>query len=227
MTAKATDNNNSLVPLDISNKCKLVLASQSPRRVEILNMIGLMNQFRAQPSPFDEDEIRDELKKQVNPPEYTRIMAERKAQALPLAGGCQEEMESSLPVIVIGSDTIVDLDGTILEKPRSEEEAVGMLRKLSGRKHQVHTGVALYSSINQFQDPVSSFTETAQVEFAQLSEADIAAYVASGEPMDKAGSYGIQGIGGQFVKGISGDFFAVMGFPMHRFSWELARILNE
>lgn len=159
-------------------------------------MIGLMNQFRAQPSPFDEDEIRDELKKQVDPREYTRIMAERKAQALPLAGGCQEEMESSdkLPVIVIGSDTIVDLDGTILEKPRSEEEAVEMLRKISGRKHQVHTGVALYSSVNQFQDPVSSFTETAQVEFAQLSEADIAAYVSSGEPMDKAGSYGIQGM---------------------------------
>ena len=207
--------NKSLVGIDLKSKCKLILASQSPRRREILDMIGLSNQYEVKPSPFDEDEIRDELKASVDPYRYTQVMAERKAQACACLFDC-DESSSSMPIVVIGSDTIVDLDGTILEKPKSEENAMEMLQNLSGRKHSVHTGVALYSSINKFSEPVITFTETAQVEFAELSDDDMKEYIASGEPMDKAGSYGIQGIGGQFVKKIEGDFFAVMGFPMHR-----------
>ena len=181
----------SLVGVNLSSKCKLVLASQSPRRREILDMIGLNGQYSVKPSPFDEDEIRDELKLNATPKKYTQVMAERKAHALAISDFGDSSYD--LPVIVIGSDTIVDLDGTILEKPSDEENAVKMLQRLSGRKHEVHTGVALYSSINKFSEPVISFTETAEVEFAPLSDDDIKAYVSTREPMDKAGSYGIQG----------------------------------
>lgn len=182
----------SLVGIDLASKCKLVLASQSPRRREILDMIGLSGQYLVKPSPFDENEIRDDLKLSATPKKYTQVMAERKAHALAVAD-FGVESSHDLPIIVIGSDTIVDLDGIILEKPLNDESAIQMLHRLSGRKHEVHTGVALYSSKNQFGKPVISFTETAEVEFAALTEDDIKSYVATREPMDKAGSYGIQG----------------------------------
>eukprot|EP00979_Chaetoceros_neogracilis_P017724 scaffold10267_cov270-Chaetoceros_neogracile.AAC.22 len=130
---------------------------------------------------------------------------------------------------ILGSDTIVDKDGVILEKPKSEEQAIEMLSTLSNSWHEVHTGVALYkmnhSDGSNAIELVSSFTETAKVKFTKLSENDIHAYVKTGEPMDKAGSYGIQGIGGQMIECMEGDFFAVMGLPMHRLSRELARAL--
>jgi septum formation protein len=130
---------------------------------------------------------------------------------------------------ILGSDTIVDKDGMILEKPKSEEDARRMLSLLSGSWHEVHTGVAIYK-VNHRTDEVllvSSFTETAQVKFTMLSDEDIDAYVQTGEPMDKAGGYGIQGIGGQIVERLEGDFFAVMGLPMHRLSGELAKALED
>lgn len=214
----------SLVGVDVASKCRLVLASQSPRRAEILEMMGLKGQFEAQVSPFDEGSIRDDLKGNVEPTEYTRIMAENKAQACGLSFSNET---NDKPTLVLGSDTIVDLDGSILEKPISEEQAKEMLTQMSGRKHFVHTGVAIYSSINSYETPITSFTETAEVHFAELTEQDILNYIASKEPMDKAGSYGIQGIGGQFVKSINGDFFTVMGFPMHRLSWEISQIIQD
>lgn len=180
---------------------KLILASQSPRRREILEMMGLKGLFEATPSPLDETKLQKELvARNLSPPEYTRVLAEDKAKALAIT------RQNGL---VLGSDTIVDLDGVILEKPRDASDAKRMLRMLSGVQHSVHTGVALYTVKEGSVELVRSFTETAKVQFATLSEVDIEAYVASGEPMDKAGAYGIQGMGGQMVSAVNGDFFAV------------------
>ena len=108
----------------------------------------------------------------------------------------------------------MDLEGTILEKPTNDTSAKAMLRALSATTHQVHTAVALYHVVDQKYTLIDSFVDTAQVTFVHLQEVDINNYIATREPMDKAGSYGIQGMGGQFVKSITGDFFSVMGLPM-------------
>ena len=203
----------------------LILASQSPRRKEILDMMGLQGRFSATPSPLNETALQEELSRHTDPTEYTRILAEEKAKAL-----AESIIHTvSQPTLVLGSDTIVDLDGHILEKPRDAPDAKRMLRALSAVQHQVHTGVALYRVMPGETAPVltHSFTDTAQVTFAALSDADIDAYVASGEPMDKAGSYGIQGIGGQLVRCVEGDFFAVMGLPMHTTSRLIANALAD
>ena len=127
----------------------------------------------------------------------------------------------------------VDRDGTILEKPDNDAHAHAMLTSLSGRQHLVHSGVAVFSSLGPRSEedgtplPVVSFSETARVTFAPLVSEEIWSYVRSGEPMDKAGSYGIQGLGGQMVRGIDGCYFTVMGLPMHRLSAALARMVDE
>lgn len=127
----------------------------------------------------------------------------------------------------------VDLDGTILEKPDDEAHAHAMLSSLSGRQHLVHSGVAVFSSIGPRSQnngtllPVVSFCETTRVTFAALTSEEIWSYVRSGEPMDKAGAYGIQGLGGQMVRGIDGCYFTVMGLPMHRLSAALAQMVIE
>ena len=198
---------------------KLILASQSPRRREILDMMGLGGKYTACPSPLDESSLQQRLQNE-DPKVYTRFLAEAKAKAL------AETLTTSIPTLVLGSDTIVDLGGKILEKPSDSDAAVGMLRQLSARFHQVHTGVAIYIAANNEIQLFSSFTDTANVLFADLSEEDIHAYVKTGEPMDKAGAYGIQAIGGQFVVKVEGDFFTVMGLPMHRVSAELARAIQ-
>jgi len=205
---------------DGDDKIRLILASQSPRRREILDMLGLTGLYSATPSPLDESAVQSQLvKESFSPIEYTRTLAEKKAEALAQVLSQDSSTKSTL---VLGSDTIVDLDETILEKPTDVESAIIMLSKLSGEWHQVHTGVALYHVQPDNVNLVASFTDTARVKFSELSKEDIEAYVATGEPMDKAGSYGIQGIGGQLVERIEGDFFSVMGLPMHRTSRELS-----
>lgn len=213
----------------------LILASQSPRRREILDMMGLAGKYTATPSPLNEEAIQDDLKRENDTPrQYTRVLAERKAHALAIA--LLDNNNLSMPTLVLGSDTIVDQDGQILEKPKDTQESHRMLSQLSGSSHQVHTGVAIYltlppSSSSSSEEGrvqlVSSFTDTADVRFAPLQEQDIKAYIATGEPMDKAGSYGIQGIGGQFVQSIQGDFFTVMGLPMHPVSRELTKAIDQ
>lgn len=131
--------------------------------------------------------------------------------------------DKTSPEIIISADTVVVLDAVILEKPRSEEEAKSVLKLLSGRKHEVITGV----SITFADRPPVEFFETTEVEFATLSEKEIASYVATREPMDKAGSYGIQGVGGVFVTGIKGDYYNVVGFPLHRFAVEIAKAFSQ
>ena len=209
------------------DKIHLILASQSPRRREILDMLGLKGLYTAIPSPLDESVLQKQLVEETTCPlDYTRTLAEKKAEALSALLLSQDSSIKS--TLVLGSDTIVDLNDVILEKPSDTESAVLMLSKLSGEWHRVHTGVAIYHVRgDNNMELMTSFTDTANVKFADLTREDIEAYVATGEPMDKAGSYGIQGIGGQLVECIEGDFFSVMGLPMHRTSRALSQVIDN
>ena len=212
----------------IGTSVNLVLASQSPRRREILDMMGLGGKYTVQPSPLDEESLQTELiALDLSSTDYTHRLAQAKAHCLAVA----QASSLTSTTFYLGSDTIVELDDMVLEKPKSTDQAKEMLRKLSGRDHHVHTGVAIYKvepgSAEVTTTLVSSFVDTAQVTFTKLSDQDIEAYVQSGEPMDKAGSYGIQGIGGQFVSGLTGDFFTVMGLPMHKTSRALAQAIRD
>lgn len=207
--------------LDVLRAARLVLASGSPRRKEILNdILGL--DVRVVPSTFAED-----LDKSTFTPEgYVQENARIKAREVwkQLCG------DADAPDLVIGGDTVVSLEDSILEKPRDREHALAMLGSLSGSTHKVFSGVAVvYREPGAAADAEPQqlvFAEETSVTFATLSAATIEAYVDSGEPMDKAGGYGIQAAGGQFVSGISGCFYNVMGFPMHRFATELGQLLE-
>lgn len=181
------------------NAIQLILASQSPRRREILDMMGLGDRYIVQVSPLDEESLATQLSKE-DPITYTQTLANAKARAV----------HGPPNSIVLASDTIVSLDDCILEKPESTDDAIRMLRSLQGRSHTVHTGVCVMT-VDHTGDirSTDSFVSTANVNFAPLSLADIKAYVDTGDPMDKAGSYGIQGIGGALVESIQGDFYTV------------------
>ena len=178
----------------------IILASASPRRSELMTLAG----FRFDVICADIDEIVPE---KALPQEVVMSLALQKAQAV-----AKDHRKSA----VVGSDTVVALDGKILGKPRSEKEAAEMLRSLSGRIHKVFTGVAIVCG-----EKVTSFFEETEVEFYPLTDQEILDYVATGEPMDKAGAYGIQGRGAVLVKRINGDYFNVMGLPISRVYREL------
>mmetsp|Transcript_4062 Transcript_4062/g.7868 ORF Transcript_4062/g.7868 Transcript_4062/m.7868 type:complete len:230 (-) Transcript_4062:900-1589(-) len=203
------------------NEMNLVLASASPRRSELLKGLGL--KFNVIVSTFEETLDKAAF---PNPADYARETATHKA--IEVTGKAMRDGE--VPDLVIGADTIVDLDGVVLEKPDGYDGAYSMLSRLSGNKHKVHTGVVLV--LPKAIDPatgksplVYSFSETTSVEFDVLTPELIKAYIESGEPMDKAGAYGIQGIGGSFVKSLNGCYFSVVGFPIHRFSKEVVTII--
>ena len=178
----------------------IILASASPRRSELMTLAG----FRFDVICADIDEIVPE---KALPQEVVMSLALQKAQAV-----AKDHRKSA----VVGSDTVVALDGKILGKPRSESEAAEMLRSLSGRIHKVFTGVAIVCG-----DKVTSFFDETEVEFYPLTDEEISDYVATGEPMDKAGAYGIQGRGAVLVKRINGDYFNVMGLPISKVYREL------
>ncbi len=177
----------------------LVLASGSPRRKELLTRIGL--EFRVITIPVDEDHTGH-----LDPRGLVLELAELKGR--PVA-------EQTPGSIIISADTIVVIDGEILGKPRDREDAIRMLSRLAGRRHEVYTGYCLH-----YQDSLSGgITKTSEacitgVTFHPLSCAEIEAYVESGEPMDKAGSYGIQELGALLVAGLEGCYFNVMGLPV-------------
>ncbi len=179
---------------------RLVLASASPRRRELMALAG----FDFEVITADVDEVFDPS---IEPCELVMSLAFQKASAV--AGGNPD-------AAVIGADTVVVLDGKVLGKPHSEDEAVQMLRELSGNTHEVYTGVCIIKG-----DKVHKFYECTKVTFWQLEDELIAQYVASKDPMDKAGAYGIQGNGCVLVKGIDGDYFNVVGFPIARFCREI------
>ncbi|MGN0549472.1 MAG: Maf family protein [Acutalibacteraceae bacterium] len=178
----------------------IILASASPRRSELMTLAG----FEFDVICADIDEIVPE---NALPQEVVMSLALQKAQAV-----AKDHGKSA----VVGSDTVVALDGKILGKPHSEKEAVEMLRSLSGRTHKVYTGVAIVCG-----DKVTSFFDETEVEFYPLNDEEIFDYVATGEPMDKAGAYGIQGRGAVLVKRINGDYFNVMGLPISKVYREL------
>lgn len=185
---------------------KLVLASKSPRRKELLEKLGIP--FECIPA-VNEEVI----------PEGTKVSDTAELLAMQKAAEVYDKLkaEGNDDVVVIGSDTIVTLDGIIYGKPSDEVDAVRMLRNLSGRTHEVLTGVCIKSGKGE-----KHFTNTSSVTFFDLSDEEIEAYVKTGEPMDKAGAYGIQGKGALLVKEIAGDFYSIMGFPIG----EVARCLN-
>nr|CAD7572727.1 unnamed protein product [Timema californicum] len=129
---------------------------------------------------------------------------------------------ASLPDLIIGADTIVAIDGTILGKPENKEKAINMLERLSGRPHTVYTGVVLNMGSSTIK-----FYESTQVYFDKLDPDVIKAYVDTGEPLDKAGGYGIQGIGGSLIEKIEGDYFNVMGLPLHRLCKQIREIYKN
>jgi septum formation protein len=181
---------------------RVVLASGSPRRRELLALVGIAHEVI--PANIDESYLTGET-----PRAHAERLAREKAAAL----GAAED------AVVIGSDTIVVVDGDVLGKPRDRAHAAEMLRRLSGRSHVVMTGVAA-----RWRGRLVSGLEEVGVTFRTLSDADIERYIDTGEPMDKAGAYGIQGYGATLVERIEGDFYTVMGFPLARFVRTLYRL---
>jgi nucleoside triphosphate pyrophosphatase len=170
----------------------LVLASQSPRRSEILRQAGIPFVVRA--ANIDEAPLAGE-----RPEDYVRRLAEEKARAVELGPGEN----------VLAADTTVVVDGTMLGKPEDAEDARRMLRLLEGRRHDVLTGICLRDGITVTVD----WAQTG-VWFSEMTEAEIAGYVGSGEPMDKAGAYAIQGLASKFIQKIDGCYFNVVGLPV-------------
>ena len=197
------------------NTRRLVLASQSPRRRTILAQLGLTD-FLVRPSAFAED--LDKSAFLGRPQDYAVATARAKAADVWAVLAAQDDDAADL---VIAADTIVVVGDQILEKPRDAADAVRILTTLSGREHHVITGCALCWRRLDADVAIHTFHVDAAVKFAELTDVEIAAYVASGESMDKAGAYGIQGTGGAFVESIQGDFYNVMGFPLHRFCAEM------
>ena len=207
---------------------RLVLASASPRRRELLSQIGL--EFTVMPSTKEENAktteagaLVQELSRQKavdiweqlsggqgQNPDADQEQISEKTQEPNLNGKRQPEL------LVIGADTVVCCEGKILGKPHDREAAVEMLTALQGRSHEVYTGVTLYH-----QRETVTFFECTQVEFYPMTEVEISEYIDSKEPMDKAGAYGIQGLGARFVKGIRGDYNNVVGLPVGRLYQEL------
>lgn len=180
----------------------LILASGSPRRKELMAYISPDFEVRV-------SNAEEKTEPGLTPEETVKQLALQKAAAV----------ESTLTEgdVLISADTVVYVDGGILGKPHSREEAYAMLSTLSGRRHTVFTGVCITDGKKHV-----GFAEKTEVEFYKLSDEEIYAYIDSGEPFDKAGGYGIQGRGALLVRGIDGDFYNVMGFPVARVSRELA-----
>jgi len=184
----------------------IYLASQSPRRRELLDQIGVPHQTLS--APVDETPQADE-----SPEDYVQRLAVAKAQS-----GYASLGSSAGDHPVLGADTVVVLDGHILGKPRDREHGIAMLNALAGREHRVLTGVALVSDAG-----VAYRLSDNRVSFRPLGKAEIAAYWDSGEPLDKAGGYAVQGLGAMFISHLSGSYSGVMGLPL----FETAELLSH
>ena len=189
----------------MTTSAQIILASASPRRRELLEQIGITAIVQA--VDIDESKKSDESVIQ-----YVQRLAMEKAES----GFATIKNPQKLPVL--GSDTIVEIDGIILGKPRHRQQAKEMLQQLSAQKHTVHTSVAIVTVENKIID-----TSSTEVYFNKLDEQEIDNYVATGEADDKAGSYAIQGLAAQFVKNINGSFSGVMGLPL----FETVQLLKQ
>ncbi len=182
---------------------RIVLASASPRRLELLRSLGF--EVTVAPSGYAEPPMPH-----LNPRELAQSHAREKLASIARVDGAA----------IVAADTVVDLDGAALGKPADAAEATRMLETLAGREHLVHTAYAV--ALPGIEPPLEA-VETTRVRFHALTPVEIAEYVASGEPMDKAGAYGIQGRASALVAGIDGDFYTVMGFPLGGFVRSLRR----
>lgn len=185
----------------------IILASASPRRQELLRII--CDNFVVEPADIDES-----VSNSISLTDYPEHLAVQKAEHIHNNGHYDD--------IVIGGDTGVFIDGVMLGKPKSYADACEMLSRLSGRTHKVITGCAVF-----FKDRMFSFSQTTLVEFYKLSKEEIETYVNTGEPMDKAGAYGIQGKGAVLVKSIEGDYYNVIGLPVALLNQKLSAFLKE
>jgi len=177
------------------SECRVVLASASPRRRQLLNLIGIAHEVL--PANIDET-----MRVRETPRRHAERLAREKASAI---------AKRDPDLITIGADTIVVVNRKVLGKPRDADDAARMLALLSGRDHTVTTAVAVSRG-----KKLRSAVEEVRVKFRRLRDDEIEAYIATGEPMDKAGAYGIQGYGATIVERIEGDYFAVMGLPIVR-----------
>lgn len=174
---------------------KIILASGSPRRKQILEQVGL--NFIVEVSDYEEKSIPG-----VSPSEFVETLSLEKANAV---------AKNHNDAIIIGADTIVVLNSQILGKPKTKQDAREMLKKLSGNTHSVFTGFTIIDTVNK--RTITNHVET-KIRFKNLSEEEIRAYIETGEPMDKAGAYGVQDKGALFVEHIEGDYSSVMGLPI-------------
>jgi septum formation protein len=192
---------------------RLILASASPRRRELLAQAGYA--FTVEAADVDESarvgEAADAYVKRLAEEKARAVLARVSESASQRASEPGEGVRAGLPLVVLGADTTVVCDGEILAKPADAEDAKRMLRRLSGRVHEVLTGVAVATRAG-----VVSGVETTLVTFSEISEAEMDFYCATGEPMDKAGAYGIQGYAARWIPRIDGDYFNVMGLPIAR-----------
>lgn len=195
---------------------RIILASASPRRKELLRQIGL--EFEIQVSQVEE------VITQTQPGKVVEELSSQKARVVVDA---LDEEEYKEGVLVIGADTVVAADGEILGKPKDESEAVKMLHFLSGRSHEVFTGVTLFYKKQGRERIIKSFHERTAVVFYPMGDDEIAEYVATRDCMDKAGAYGIQGFCARYIKGIEGDYNNVVGLPVGRLYQEAKEMLNQ
>ena len=183
---------------------QIILASQSPRRRQLLEQMGVRD-FTVRPAVGEE-----KADPGLSPAELVEALSRQKAAEV--AAGAEEDD------LIVAADTVVAIDGLVLGKPRDPEDAVRMLTALSGREHTVHTGITV-----RLGGRAVTEAEVTAVRFRPLTGEEIACYVSTGEPMDKAGAYGIQGMGALLVERLEGDFFNVMGLPVLR----LSRMLGQ
>lgn len=201
---------------------KIILASGSPRRKQLLEQIGL--EFEVWPSK------KEEVVNSNVPAEVCVELSKQKA--LDIAAGIRtyneehSDISAAADLLIIGADTIVTLDEEILGKPKDDDDARQMLARLSGRKHSVYTGVTFVFMSSDGRVGEYSFYEKTDVDVYELSESDIQEYVDSGDPLDKAGAYGIQGSFAKHIKGIIGDYYNVVGLPVGRLYHELKELMN-
>lgn len=198
---------------------RIILASASPRRKEILSQAGIS--FEVLAAEHEEKSCFHE------PEALVKDLAAQKAAAV--AAIVKEKFskgETAAGPVVIGADTVVALHGQILGKPKDEEDAFRMLSGLQGTAHQVYTGVSLIRLTGDGRKEQISFAEATHVSIAPMSPEEIRRYIATKEPMDKAGSYAIQGKFARYIEGIKGDYYNVVGFPLHRFCVEAKKAWN-
>ena len=204
----------------ILDKSTIVLASQSPRRKQILTNLGLNLVIK----PSHAEENLDKSLYVGKPFEYTKDTAALKTDAVFQEVDHEYENQN---LLVIGTDTVVTYQGTIYEKPRDKDDAFRILSTLNNTSHSVFSGIKMiWRTAGGVKKNVSFYEET-KVKFANVSDEVLKSYIETGDPMDKAGGYGIQGIGGNLIEGIQGDYFNVMGFPVHRFSVKLTELVLD